>query len=52
MNQFPYNYFVLNRKVLKAIFENSKNQLNKAEWKQILYWQPKTVGEIIFNFLD
>lgn len=48
----PDNYFVLIKKVLETIFENCENQLNQAERKQILYWKPKTVGEIIFNFWD
>ncbi|MCI8410057.1 MAG: hypothetical protein HFJ09_12430 [Lachnospiraceae bacterium] len=52
MEYVPDNYFVLNREELKMDFENSKNQLNRIEWKQILYWKPKTVGEIIFNFWD
>lgn len=30
----------------------SENNLNKAELDQILYWKPKTVGDVIFNFWD
>ena len=48
----PDNYLVLNKNVLETICENCDNQLNKAERKQILYWEPKTVGEVIFNFWD
>jgi hypothetical protein len=28
------------------------NKLNTTELEQILYWQPKNVGEVIFNFWD
>ncbi|MFE8065370.1 hypothetical protein ACQKGA_29300 [Priestia megaterium] len=35
----------------KVSLEN-KNTLNSSELEQILYWQPKTVGEVIFNFWD
>lgn len=27
-------------------------ELSPEEWKQIRYWQPQTVGEIIFNTWD
>lgn len=30
----------------------NKNSLNKNELKQIGYWKPKTVGEVLFNFWD
>ncbi|WP_336771352.1 hypothetical protein [Paenibacillus sp. MMO-58] len=30
----------------------NENNLNKAELDQILYWKPKTVGDVIFNFWD
>ncbi|QKS71220.1 hypothetical protein FLK61_31405 [Paenalkalicoccus suaedae] len=40
----------LNRPVNKKLLSDSK--LNKAEMEQITYWQPKTVGEIIFNYWD
>jgi hypothetical protein len=30
----------------------NKNQLNTAELDQILFWEPKTIGEVIFNFWD
>lgn len=52
IKHIPDNYLVLNKKVLETIFGNCENQLNQAERKQILYWKPKTVGEIIFNFWD
>jgi hypothetical protein len=28
----------------------NKNHLNKSEISQILYWKPKTVGDVVFNF--
>jgi hypothetical protein len=30
----------------------NKNTLNKSEIKQILYWNPKTIGDVVFNFWD
>lgn len=30
----------------------NKNNLNKSEISQILYWKPKTVGDVVFNFWD
>lgn len=27
-------------------------ELNPEEWEQIRYWNPQTVGEIIFNTWD
>ena len=28
------------------------DQLNRAEIKQIAYWKPKRMGDIVFNFWD
>jgi hypothetical protein len=30
----------------------NKNNLNKSELSQILFWKPNTVGEVVFNFWD
>jgi hypothetical protein len=30
----------------------NKNNLSKSEISQILYWEPKTVGDVVFNFWD
>ncbi|OPH51910.1 hypothetical protein BC351_34425 [Paenibacillus ferrarius] len=30
----------------------TENNLNEAEINEILYWKPKTVGDVIFNFWD
>lgn len=30
----------------------NENTLNELELKQVFYWMPKTVGEIIFNYWD
>jgi hypothetical protein len=35
----------------EGIIQND-NQLNSAELKQIAYWKPETIGELIFNFWD
>ena len=35
----------------KVSLEN-KNRLSSSELEQILFWKPKKVGEVIFNFWD
>ncbi len=30
----------------------NENSLNPVELSQILYWKPKTIGEVIFNYWD
>jgi hypothetical protein len=30
----------------------NKHNLNKSEIRQILYWKPTTVGDVVFNFWD
>lgn len=48
----PY-YTVLSKKELnQPIREEYLINLAKAELEQLSYWNPKTVGEIIFNFWD
>ncbi|WP_102348574.1 hypothetical protein [Bacillus sp. Marseille-P3661] len=36
----------------KKIIIKNDNTLHKYELEQIMYWQPKTVGDIVFNFWD
>lgn len=60
--QFSPFYYVLNTKelneplILKQGSKNSilqnDNELNSAELKQIAYWKPERIGEIIFNYWD
>lgn len=50
---FSEFYQVLGKNALNApINQNLAKELNNAEWKQIAYWKPVTVGEIIFNYWD
>lgn len=35
----------------KGILQNDNN-LNSAELEQIAYWEPKRIGEVIFNYWD
>ena len=35
----------------QTILQN-ENDFNKDELKQVAYWKPKTIGEIIFNYWD
>ncbi len=61
-NQFSPFYNVLDTKELnapvvlrlgskKSIVQN-ENELNSAELKQIAYWKPEIIGDIIFNYWD
>lgn len=43
---------VLTLSELQQDWHNIVGELNKAELKQIEYWKPNTVGDIIFNFWD
>lgn len=36
----------------KEILMENENSLHKDELKQLSYWQPKTVGEVVFNYWD
>lgn len=36
----------------RPITDNDSKNLNEAEWKQIAYWKPQSIGEIIFNWWD
>jgi hypothetical protein len=38
--------------LLKLPNLHNDNELNSAELKQIAYWKPETIGELIFNFWD
>ncbi|WP_246942403.1 hypothetical protein [Bacillus pinisoli] len=39
-------------KKAKRIIVKNANTLHQRELEQLVYWQPKTVGEIIFNYWD
>ncbi|WP_233880077.1 hypothetical protein [Virgibacillus halodenitrificans] len=36
----------------KNIILDNENTLHQVELKQLAYWKPKTVGEIVFNYWD
>ncbi|GKV67149.1 MULTISPECIES: hypothetical protein [unclassified Sporosarcina] len=36
----------------KNIIIKNENNLHQDELKQLVYWKPKTVGEIVFNYWD
>lgn len=36
----------------KKIIVKNENSLHQAELEQLLYWNPKTVGEVVFNYWD
>lgn len=61
-NSFKQHYKILHhvqltepliykQKGKKVIVEN-RNDLHKEELKQIAYWEPKTVGDVVFNYWD
>lgn len=45
-------YHLLDTEALNAACESVCADLSEAEWMQIKFWKPNTVGEIIFNFWD
>jgi len=36
----------------KEIIVKNENTLHKDEMEQLVYWQPKTVGDVVFNYWD
>ncbi|MGG3891252.1 hypothetical protein [Metabacillus fastidiosus] len=42
----------LNVPISKILEEKNKHELNNAEWGEIAYWKPETIGQIIFNYWD
>lgn len=42
----------LNVPIGRILEEKNKHELNSAEWEEIAYWKPNTIGEIIFNYWD
>lgn len=36
----------------KKIIVKNENTLHQDELEQLVYWQPKTVGEVVFNYWD
>ncbi len=49
-----FEYTILSKEELHMQYSDKRveNHLNKTEIKQVLYWNPTTVGEVIFNFWD
>lgn len=45
-------YSVLGTKELNEPFLQKDNELNNGELKQISYWNPKSIGDVIFNYWD
>ena len=46
------NYNMVGAEILNAAFTYSEHNLSKAELKQIKYWKPTSIGNIIFNEWD
>lgn len=44
----PFRYI----KKGKKIIVKNENSLHQGELEQLVYWQPKTVGEVVFNYWD
>ena len=44
-------HVILKPRSKKHILLNA-NDLNEAELKQVAFWQPETIGEIIYNYWD
>jgi len=53
MGVYHLNYTVCSTQYLKSELTNEDtSELNQAEMSQINYWQPKSKGELLFNFWD
>lgn len=46
------NYDIVRAEILNAAFTYSEHNLSKAELHQIKYWNPTSIGNIIFNEWD
>lgn len=44
----PFKYKQKGKKVIVA----NHNDLHQEELKQIVYWESKTVGDVVFNYWD
>ncbi|GGA24393.1 hypothetical protein [Psychrobacillus lasiicapitis] len=49
---FTEYYSILTKKELDLPFSNKGHDLEKVELKQAAYWQPRSIGEVIFNCWD
>lgn len=50
---YPFSeHNLLGIKELNADWGDAIKNLNNAEYTQIKYWNPATIGEIVFNFWD
>ena len=46
------NYDIVPAEILNAPFKNIKHNLSKGELKEIQYWNPISIGNILFNEWD
>lgn len=51
-NGFNEYYTVLSKKQLNLPFCKQEHDLAEEELKQVKYWQPRTIGEVMFNCWD
>lgn len=51
-NGFNAYYTVLTEKELQEPFLKNDHPLAETELKEVAYWQPRTIGEVIFNCWD
>ncbi|RIU93468.1 hypothetical protein D1864_08370 [Oceanobacillus picturae] len=54
-NRFSSYYRILSKRELSTPFNQknlNKSELNRAELDQITFWEPQTVGQVIFNYWD
>lgn len=49
---FNEYYTVLTKKELNLPFFKKKHDLEEVELRQATYWQPRSIGEVIFNCWD
>lgn len=49
---FNEYYTVLTKKVLNLPFSKNEHDLEEIELRQVAYWQPYSIGDVIFNCWD
>lgn len=52
LNSYFSDYSILSTETLALSIDRTKSELSSAGLKQIKYWKPDNIGDIIFNEWD
>jgi hypothetical protein len=52
LSVYEINKPLVIKEVNGTIVLENDNELNSAELKQLAYWKPKRIGDVVFNFWD